>query len=328
MKTSENSISSDPTIVAKELESGKIYYCIQRTNNGEIEYLSITMSRKVTWTTNFNFASTYDSEESAQKAYDLLMKDYKESYIGFGRTKEGKIDYNFWYKFDKQIPHNMRFKQFDIIDGHILYWITYEYFEESDVEQFYNVFKNLHSYTDTAFVICRNETNWDYKKDLKDGVGAYMTLQDGYTMWNESIEVTKELKVPGTNVILEKGDKITLVNKKNEAKVEPEVIFEDSNFSFKKVKFYSSKDGHNFDEEQFTWRVDTKPHSKADDYVISMYVDCEWNNMSIPENIELKYGMRMNGPKGSITEFIRILQDSLKFAEKVASYLKIKVINK
>ena len=133
---------------------------------------------------------------------EMILKESNNDFVGYGRTKEGKIDYNFWYKVDKQIPHNMRFKQFDIIDGHILYWITYECFEESDVKQFYNFFKNLHSYTDTAFVIFRDETSWDYKKDLKNGVGAYMTLEDGYTMCNESIEVTKELKVPGTNVIL------------------------------------------------------------------------------------------------------------------------------
>ena len=70
-----------PTVIAKDSGYGKTYYYITRTRNGKTEYLSVTMSRKATWTTNFNFASTYDSEASVQQAYDLLMDDYKESIV-------------------------------------------------------------------------------------------------------------------------------------------------------------------------------------------------------------------------------------------------------
>jgi len=244
------------------------------------------------------------------------------------KTEEGKIDYNYWYKFDKKIPQVMRFKEFHIIDDHILYWITQEYFDEIDVRHFFDVFEDFHSDLDTAFVICRDETSWNYEKDLKDGTGAFMTLEDGYTMWNESIEVKEEVKVPGTNVILEKGDKVRLISKKNEATTE-EVIFEDSNFVFKKIKFYSSsKNGNDLDETKFTYRVDRKPHSKADDYVIDIYVNCSWKDISIADDVEVKYGLNMGGSKNSITEFIKVLQDSLKFADKVAAYLKVKVINR
>ena len=70
-----------PTVIAKDSGYGKTYYYITRTRNGKTEYLSITMSRKATWTTNFNFASTYDSAASVQQAYDLLMTDYQESIV-------------------------------------------------------------------------------------------------------------------------------------------------------------------------------------------------------------------------------------------------------
>lgn len=251
------------------------------------------------------------------------------NFVGRGRTQEGNVDYNFWYKFDKQIPHTMRFKQFDIIDNHILYWITQEYFTESELDVFKNALVRLNSYIDEALIIPKDESRWDYKKDLKDSTGGYISLKDNYCgMWNESIKASQDVRIPGTNVILEKGDKVRLISKKNEANTQ-EVIFEDSNFVFKKVKFYiSSKNDNNFDEEQFTWRVDRKPHSKADDHVIDIYIDCHWANMSVADSVEVKYGFKMNGPRNSITEFIKVLQDSLKFAEKVAAYLKVKVINR
>lgn len=236
------------------------------------------------------------------------------------KTEEGKIDYNYWYKFDKKIPHVMRFKEFHIIDDHILYWITQEYFEEADVRHFFDVFEDFHSNLDTAFVICRDETSWNYEKDLKDGTGAFMTLEDGYTMWNESIEVKEEVKVPGTNVVLEKGDKVRLVSKKDESKGTIEIIFEDANFEF---ITYMNTDvyGHTYK----TYDVRTKRNSKADDFVIEIRIDKAWKTWE-PENIQVAYGLP--GARKSITEFIKVLQDSLKFADKVAAYLKVKVINR
>jgi len=68
-----------PTIITKNLGGSKDYFFIVRYDHGKEEYLSIGMNRQPKWVTNFNFASTYLDAESAQAAYDLLMKDYKES---------------------------------------------------------------------------------------------------------------------------------------------------------------------------------------------------------------------------------------------------------
>lgn len=233
-----------------------------------------------------------------------------------------KLDMNYWDNFEKMIPHNMRWKEFTIIDNHILYWVTQEYFDENDLKAFKSALKALKNCpVDEAFVIPRDESFYNYDKDVKSGESAgVVNLKDDYAMmWNESFNIGKEVKIPGTEIILEKGDKVRLVSKKTEANDKFEVIYEDSNFVFAKRWF---------DDEHYTYRVNTKPNSKADDYVIEILVNCDWKTLNIPDDVEIKYGFKMNGTKASITEFIKVLQDSLKFADKVAAYLKVKVVNR
>ena len=255
-------------------------------------------------------------------------------YVEKDNIDEAVDNYSLWIKFDKLIPHDMRFKEYHIVDGHILHWITQEYFDEFDLNHFYDVFEDFftkyNSRVDTALVVPREETQWNYYKDFNKSKGAYMTIEDGPVMWNESFEIKKETLIPGTGIILEAGDKVKLVNKKTEAKnlselkyLDPETIFEDSNFLFT-VKRGIDANGA---EVSRYYSVRTKPRSKADEYVIEIYIDFSWGTMTA-ESVQVKYGFSSNAMNQSISEFIRVLQDSMKFADKVASYLKVKVINK
>lgn len=140
----------------------------------------------------------------------------------------------------------------------------------------------------------------------------------------EKIEIKKECKIPGTNILLEKGDKINFVSKKTEDIIkDDEVIFEDSNFIFKKHYFIDHRK-----EEHFDYRVVTKRGSVAEDYVVEIYVEQGWNNPEIPESVFVRYGLPGSMLHKSISTFISVLQNAMKFADKVAAYLKIKVINK
>ena len=46
-------------------------------------------------------------------------------------------------EFEKKIPHNMRFKEYDILDNSLdLYWVTQQVFNMEDLKQFQKAFKN------------------------------------------------------------------------------------------------------------------------------------------------------------------------------------------
>lgn len=195
-------------------------------------------------------------------------------------------------KFENLIPHSMRAKEYTIV-GDVLYWITEEIFDVNEAKQFATVLNKYTSFK-KALVISRYDSNWDYMKDLKDDESTFIDL------------TTKES-----------------VTKKNEDVKEDEVIFEDPNFIFKKHYFVDYRK-----EEHFDYRVLTKRGSLAEEYVVEVYVEQSWNKPEIPESIIIKYGLPGSMLNKSISKFMNVLQDALKFADKIASYLKIKVINK
>lgn len=80
-----------PTITAKDFGGGRTYYHITRNNNGKTEYLKSNMGGNIVWTTNYNFAATYQTPQDAQRNYDVLMSKYKESSDRFVIAKECRI---------------------------------------------------------------------------------------------------------------------------------------------------------------------------------------------------------------------------------------------
>ena len=346
------------------------------------------------------------------------------------RTDEA--DYKYWINFDKNIPSTMRFKEYHVVDD-ILYWVTQEPFDELDLRHFIDALEN--TYLKKAYIVVRDVSSYDLKKDMAKQVGVMVDLTDdisivwgknamtestrneskkisehvpldvvspeilkpGFTgavviecdigskfykvvmypvsnnefricdydrfnprmrnardikieaetimdgleivqkYWGEiirvkplgplgwkenmeSIKIEKECKIPGTDVILEKGDKIELSLKKTESNSIAETIFEDSNFEF---VTYMNTDAYDYTYRAY--RVYTKRNSKAYEFVVEIRIDNRWKTWE-PEGVQVAYGLP--GTRKSITEFIKVLQDSLKFADKVAAYLKVKVINR
>ena len=199
-----------PTIITKNLGGSKDYFFIVRYNNGKTEYLSIGMNRQPKWVTNFNFASTYSDADSAQAAYDLLMKNYKEN------VDESSFDGN---RFEKNIPYCMRYKEYSFVNGY-LYWITQEPFTAPDVMHFIDALED--TYVKKVFIVPRDYSSYNLFKDAEAEVGVTIDLTNvrNSTIWGKQlpykesididnfIEIQEECQIPGTDFILEKGDKI------------------------------------------------------------------------------------------------------------------------
>ena len=70
--------------------------------------------------------------------------------------------------FESKIPHNMRFKSWDIIDNSILYWVTQEDFSVEDLEKFVSALNG--SDFKSVSVTVRDLSNYDYKEDYKSSI--------------------------------------------------------------------------------------------------------------------------------------------------------------
>lgn len=181
IKTTESNFPNvnGPTVITKKIGS-KEYFFIVRTYQGKEEYLSIGMNRQPKWVTNFNFASTYPDAGAAQDAYDTLMKNYRES-----------AGYRYWDNvFEKKIPQCMRYKEFSI-EGDILYWITQDEFDDFDLSHFIDALED--SPLKKAFVILRDDSTYNFRKDLRNGKGTMVDLtQNNYIIRNYRESLNKK----------------------------------------------------------------------------------------------------------------------------------------
>lgn len=74
-------------------------------------------------------------------------------------------------EFEKILPHEMRFKDYDFINNeNALYWVTQEPFSKSHLESFANALTNT-PYT-KAYVTVRDFSKYDFKEDLDNNVLA------------------------------------------------------------------------------------------------------------------------------------------------------------
>ena len=127
--------------------------------------------------------------------------------------KTDEADYKYWINFEKNIPDTMRFKEYHVVDD-ILYWVTQEPFDEFDLRYFIDVLED--TYLKKAYIVVRDVSSYDLKKDMAKQVGVMVDLTDdtsivwGKNAMTESIEVKEECKIPGTDVVLEKGDMIRI----------------------------------------------------------------------------------------------------------------------
>lgn len=422
-----------PTVITKKIGS-KEYFFIVRTHQGKEEYLSIGMDHQPKWVTNFNFASTYPDAGAAQEAYDMMMKNYHES-----------ASYRYWHDvFEKKIPQCMRYKEFSI-EGDILYWITQDEFDEFDLSHFIDALED--SPLKKAFVILRDDSTYNFRKDLRNGKGTMIDLTqnnyiirnyreslnkkteaifdikqlyklgasdgdmyddtgktlcikhrknvrqiidylescglkqvwDCFSAWevkkktngkpgycvmpvendddfygfdvrlfiyhpvlesvepDNSIEIKEDLMIPGTNIMLEAGDKIRIsgVSKKNEewssdqltawASKQDEVIFKEGDFTL--IKRY----GVGIKNTPYS-TYSVLVSGQAEECVIDFYLESRFQNFNgelvedTPKKITLKWGFSSHMVSSSL--MIKKLTEAYKFADKVSKYFKIEFTNK
>ena len=92
-------------------------------------------------------------------------------------------------EFEKQIPNVMRWKEWDTVNNNDLYWVTQQFFNEEDVKQFAEKFKNTKF--DKAFVTVRDLSKYQYPKDLQNKVLVIINKDGSYDI-TDYLETCKE----------------------------------------------------------------------------------------------------------------------------------------
>lgn len=80
-------------------------------------------------------------------------------------------------EFEKNIPHNMRFKQYDVVNTFDLYWITQAPFSKSELDEFVKAFKETQF--GKAYVTVRDFSTYDFPTDLSKNVFAVVSKDGG-----------------------------------------------------------------------------------------------------------------------------------------------------
>lgn len=146
-------------------------------------------------TGSWGYGYYYTDEELANKAFEFVcnggnMHDFNpdeeveetilesEEMVPTIKVVESVEDFDA-VEFEKNIPHNMRFKTFDIVnDGKDIYWVTQAPFTKEELEQFQRAFKNITNF-ENAYVTLRDLSGYDYFHDKGTEVLAHVT-RDGY----------------------------------------------------------------------------------------------------------------------------------------------------
>ena len=128
-----------------------------------------------------------DNEESAEYMHgDVKVRDAYRVYDKLlGRIdriteslnlNEAFNRYTFGQDFEKHIPYNMRYKEYDFVKDNgqdILYWVTQEPFDDSDIEDFQYALSNETDF-DGALVILRDDSSYIYDQDKNSGGGVFI----------------------------------------------------------------------------------------------------------------------------------------------------------
>lgn len=121
----------------------------------------------------------------AQKAASYLEKGYEQQ-IDLDREplqeemtkttpKEPAIRFN-GDEFEKLIPYNMRYKQFELVNGNEMYWITQEIFNEDDLQRFQQAIWDYDGDIKKFYVTQRNlSLCYTFKDDMANRVLAIVT---------------------------------------------------------------------------------------------------------------------------------------------------------
>lgn len=146
----------------------------------------------------FKFARKYGTFNNQKDCFDKIEELAPDRWDAFIPMKlegvneslnEALNRYTFGQDFEKYIPHNMRYKEYDFIKDNgqdILYWITQDTFDDSDIEDFQYALSDETDF-DGALVILRDDSSYSYDKDKNSGKGAFIKNSYAEEDFDESL---------------------------------------------------------------------------------------------------------------------------------------------
>lgn len=117
----------------------------------------------------------YNSFKDDEKPEWLTMENINNYAKEMGVNNINESDESFsGIEFEKKIPHNMRFKEYNILDNSLdLYWVTQQVFNMEDLKQFQKAFKNTPFVK--AYVTVRDFSEYNPKEIETKNVFAIVT---------------------------------------------------------------------------------------------------------------------------------------------------------
>lgn len=117
----------------------------------------------------------YNSFKDDEKPEWLTMEDINNyaKEMGVNNINESYESFS-GIEFEKKIPHNMRFKEYNILDNSLdLYWVTQQVFNMEDLKQFQKAFKNTPFVK--AYVTVRDFSEYNPKEIETKNIFAIVT---------------------------------------------------------------------------------------------------------------------------------------------------------
>lgn len=117
----------------------------------------------------------YNSFKDDEKPEWLTMENINNYAKEMGVNNINESDESFsGIEFEKKIPHNMRFKEYNILDNSLdLYWVTQQVFNMEDLKQFQKAFKNTPFVK--AYVTVRDFSEYNPKEIETKNIFAIVT---------------------------------------------------------------------------------------------------------------------------------------------------------
>lgn len=100
-----------------------------------------------------------------ESLYKKYRKPLKEEYIYDDFDPE---------EFEKEIPHEMRYKVWDTFGDNVLYWVTQEPYDAYDLEQFKKAMKFYG--VPKALVILRDYSHYDWRDDMESDDADFIDI--------------------------------------------------------------------------------------------------------------------------------------------------------
>lgn len=131
----------------------------------------------------------------------VIMKSYKKI-TESADLKESDGPFS-GVEFEKNVPHEMRFKEYNFVNINDLYWVTQQPFSLNQLNQFAEAFKNTKF--SKAYVTVRDFSTYDFENDLSRNVFAII---DKYNDIIDPTGYVEAVKKEGWEKILEEAEDI------------------------------------------------------------------------------------------------------------------------